>query len=67
MMEKIMTHGMELDEVNGGEGNLSTSILDDADLEAVSGGELPDMDHFHVWANFGFTWGAAKGVVGHRR
>ena len=28
----------KLDEVNGGEGNLSTTILDDADLEVVSGG-----------------------------
>jgi hypothetical protein len=28
----------KLDEVNGGEGNLSPTILDDADLEAVSGG-----------------------------
>jgi hypothetical protein len=39
MMEKIMTNGMELDEVSGDERNLATTILDDADLEAVSGGE----------------------------
>ena len=38
MMEKIMTHGMELHEANGDERNLATTILDDADLEAVSGG-----------------------------
>jgi hypothetical protein len=39
-MEKIMTHGMKLDEVNGDERNLATTILDDADLEVVSGGGL---------------------------
>jgi hypothetical protein len=67
MMEKIMTHGMDLDEVNGDKRNVATTILDDADLELVSGGELPAMDIFQVLAPLGFLQGALKGVVGHRR
>ena len=62
-----MTSRMELDEVNGDVRNLATTILDDADLEVVSGGELPAMDIFQVLAPLGFLQGALKGVVGRRR
>jgi hypothetical protein len=66
-LSKVCLTDTQLDGVNGGEGNLSPTILDDADLEAViGGGQLPDMEHLHVWANFGFTCGAATGVGGRR-
>jgi hypothetical protein len=64
MMEKIMTHGMKLDEVNGGEDNLATTILDDADLEVVSGGGL---NGILTGAAYEFMYGASKGVVTRHR
>jgi hypothetical protein len=68
MMEKIMTHGMELDEVDGPKRNVATTILDDADLEVVSGGiKIYNMNDFHMWAAESFAAGALAGVVGHRR
>jgi hypothetical protein len=69
MMEKIMTNGMELDEVNGDERNLATTILDDADLEVVSGGrEFKDMNDALLWAAAGFKAGAfCCGTITHHR
>jgi hypothetical protein len=61
---EIMTHGMELDEVNGDERNLATTILDDADLEVVSGGGL---NGILTGAAYEFMYGASKGVVTRHR
>jgi hypothetical protein len=65
MMEKTMTRGMELDEVNGDKLNLATAILDDANLEVVSGGAY----HLGLRVMFGLGHGALNGVsaLGHER
>jgi hypothetical protein len=64
MMEKTMTRGMELDEVNGDKRNLVTTILDDADLEVVSGGGLNGM---LMGAAYEAMYQASKGVVTRHR
>jgi hypothetical protein len=66
MMEKTMTRGVELDEVNGDERNLATAILDDADLEVVSGGET-NAYHLGLRVAFGLGYGALKGASGCHR
>jgi hypothetical protein len=60
-----MTHGMGIDEVNGDKRNLATTILDDADLEVVSGGASMETTMYvlGVWA----MYGAEKGVVTRHR
>jgi hypothetical protein len=64
MMEKIMTRGMELDEVNGDKRNLAPTILDDADLEVVSGADMETtMLRLGVWG----LYGAEKGAVARHR
>jgi hypothetical protein len=63
-MEKIMTHGMKLDEVNGDERNLATTILDDADLEVVSGGVTLATTMYVAGVNGLYQ---ASKAAGHRR
>jgi hypothetical protein len=64
MTEKIMTHGMELDEVDGDKRNLATTILDDADLEAVSGGASMETTMYVLGINGLYQ---ASKAAGHRR
>ena len=64
MTEKIMTHGMELDEVDGDKRNLATTILDDADLEAVSGGASMETTMYVLGINGMYQLSKA---AGHRR
>jgi hypothetical protein len=56
---------MGIDEVNGDKRNLATTILDDADLEVVSGGASMETTMYvlGVWA----MYGAEKGVVTRHR
>jgi len=64
-----MTHDTKLDGVNGDKRNLVTTILDDADLEAVSGArEFKDMNDLLLWGAAAFKAGAfCCGTITHHR
>jgi hypothetical protein len=60
-----MTHGMGIDEVNGDKRNLATTILDDADLEVVSGGASMETTMYVLGIHA--LYGLEKGVVTRHR